>query len=438
MPSIASGGPAVEYEGAAGEVEQLKARHAGLLSDLALVLRKHGEPVPGDAASAKANLGTLSDRSTQLAKAREDERRAIGEVEQASTEHSATVDAIARVYKRASVDAGDLPTLAALLPQLPAYRDLIKSAERLESQIRLDRDELAKAGEGGLADCDRPTLERLKEGLSSASDQAETMRNEIADIRARANEARQGSSLQDLMAEMEKTRATLKDRRDEALLTGAGRFLIDRVEQEFEKNQMPRVLERARRHFSDFTHHGYELRLARDTKHPRLFAIELRNNMQRELDELSEGTRAQLLLAARVAFAEEVERGTKLPLFLDEALDQSDPTRFDAIAHSLGQIAHNDGQADLLPDQRSTGCGADSPRPRTGNLRHHRNRPGRGSRKTARHQGWRQAQGSTETAGTIAPRTFGRRVRNPAGCAALLAGTRMAGAASLLRSVGRS
>ncbi len=334
----------IEYEGAAGEVEQLKARHAGLLSDLALVLREHGEPVPGDAASAKANLGTLSDRSTQLAKARVDERRAIGEVEQASTEHSATVHAIAMVYERASVDAGNFPALAALLPQLPAYRDLIKSAESLESQIRLDRDELAKAGEGGLADCDRPTLERLKEGLSSASDQAETMRNEIADIRARANEARQGSSLQDLMAEMEKARAILKDRRDEALLASAGRFLIDRVEQEFEKNQMPRVLERARRHFSDFTHHGYELRLARDTKHPRLFAIELRNNMHRELDELSEGTRAQLLLAARLAFAEEVERGTKLPLFLDEALDQSDPTRFDAIAHSLGQIAHNDGR----------------------------------------------------------------------------------------------
>ena len=204
----------IDYEGAAGGVEQLKARHAGLLSDLALVLREHGEPVPEDAASAKAHFGTLSDRNALLAKAREDERRAIGEVEKASAERSAMADAIAGVYGRASIDVGNLPALAALLQQLPAYRGLIKSVERLESQIRLDRDELVRVVEGELADCDRPTLEHLKERLSSASDQAETLRNEIADIRARANEARQGSSLQDLMAEMEKVRGTLKDRRD--------------------------------------------------------------------------------------------------------------------------------------------------------------------------------------------------------------------------------
>ena len=56
---------------------------------------------------------------------------------------------------------------------------------------------------------------------------------------------------------------------------------------------------------------------------------------------MSDGTRAQLLLAARIAFAEEVERGRTLPLFLDEALDQSDPARFDAIVGSLGRIAND-------------------------------------------------------------------------------------------------
>ena len=42
-------------------------------------------------------------------------------------------------------------------------------------------------------------------------------------------------------------------------------------------------------------------------------------------DKLSDGTRAQLILAARLAFAEEAEQGAALPLFLDEALDHSDP-----------------------------------------------------------------------------------------------------------------
>ena len=84
--------------------------------------------------------------------------------------------------------------------------------------------------------------------------------------------------------------------------------------------------------------------MSRDTKSPRLFAVDLRSGEDRELDELSDGTRAQLLLAARMAFAEEVEQGRTLPLFLDEALDQSDPARFQAIARSLGRLANDQGR----------------------------------------------------------------------------------------------
>ena len=60
--------------------------------------------------------------------------------------------------------------------------------------------------------------------------------------------------------------------------------------------------------------------------------------------ELSDGTRAQLLLAARLAFAEEVERGCLLPLFLDEALDQSDPHRYHEMAKGLGRIVEDQGR----------------------------------------------------------------------------------------------
>ena len=88
---------------------------------------------------------------------------------------------------------------------------------------------------------------------------------------------------------------------------------------------MPRVFERARAHFSGFTNHNYELRLGEDEGTPRLVAVELRSGEARQLDELSDGTRAQLLLAARIAFAEQVEQEKVLPLFLDEAFDQSDP-----------------------------------------------------------------------------------------------------------------
>ena len=334
----------IKYEGAAGRVDELEANHSRLLSDLADVLQRHGEPPPADATAAKIYLGNLSDRNAQLVKAVADERQAVVQLEEVSADQDTALHSVRQVYVQASLNEGDLPGLTALLNLLPQYRDLKERASRLESQIDLDRDELAKAGETELVDRDRETLDRLVRDLSAAAEKADDLRGEIADIYAQVNETKRGSNLQELIARQEQARTALQDRRDEALFARAGKFLVEAVEQEYEQNQMPRVFERARGHFSRFTHHGYELRLSRAAGSPRLFAVDLRSGENRELDELSDGTRTQLLLAARMAFAEEVERGSTLPLFLDEALDQSDPARFEAIARSLGRIANDQGR----------------------------------------------------------------------------------------------
>ena len=334
----------IKYEGAASRVDDLEATHARLLSDMTDVLQRHGEPLPEDATTAKVYLGNLSDRNGQLVKALGDERQAEAQLEQVTADRDSALDSIRQVYAEACLHDGDLPGLTALLKLLPQYREMKEKATRLEGQIALDRDELERAGEAELADCDRTTLDRMVHDLSAAAGEADKLRGEIADINAQVNEAKRGSSLQDLIARREQARRELQDRRDEALFAEAGKFLVDAVEQEYEQNQMPRLFERACGYFSCFTHHGYELRLGRDTKSPRLFAVDLRSGEDRELDELSDGTRAQLLLAARMAFAEEVEQGRTLPLFLDEALDQSDPARFEAIARSLGRIANDQGR----------------------------------------------------------------------------------------------
>ena len=334
----------IKHEGAVGRVEELEAKHSRLLSELTGVLERHGEPLAEDATSAKIHLANLADRNAMLIKAVADERQAVRELEGVSADHETGLRSIEEIYAQASLKEGDLPGLTALLNLLPQYRNLKDRGSRLESQIDLDRDELAKAGEAELVEHDRETLERLVNDLSAAAEKVDDLRGEIADIHAQVNEAKRGSSLQGLIARQEQARTTLQEQRDEALFARAGAFLVNSVEREYEQNQMPRVFERARDHFSRFTHHGYELRLNRTAGAPGLFATDLRNGENRELDELSDGTRAQLLLAARMAFAEEVERGSTLPLFLDEALDQSDPARFDAIARSLGSVANDQGR----------------------------------------------------------------------------------------------
>ena len=329
----------IKDAGAAGRVDELEAAHAGLLSDQADALQAHGEPRPTDAKTAEAYRASLADRNTRFLDALDDARQAGTQLEQLSTDRQADLDSISKLYATAALEDGDRQGLTALLELLPLYRDLREQATRLEGQIGLDREELAKADEIELVDLGETRLERLAEDLASAADGADAWQREISDIGAEVSQAKRTTSLQDLIAHRENTRAALENRRDEAMFAGAGTFLIDAVEREHEQTQMPRVFERALGHFSAFTHHGYELRLGRDSDSPRLLAFDSRSGKTRELDELSDGTRAQLLLAARIAYAEEVEQGRTLPLFLDEALDQSDPDRFEAIARSLGQIA---------------------------------------------------------------------------------------------------
>ncbi|MDE0081166.1 MAG: hypothetical protein OXT72_00770 [Gammaproteobacteria bacterium] len=332
----------IAHGGAAAEVTELEAAHAGLLAGLAGVLRAHGQAEPEDAAAAKAHLGVLSGRSAKLAGAIDEERRVTDQRRTVAADRDTARSSAEEIYAKASLEDGDLAGLRSLIGQLETFRALERKVADLESRNAADREALADAGESGLAGLDTAALAALKNKLSTAAGRAQELQREIAKLDAEVEEARCGRSLQELIARREEARAALGERRDEVLLAEAGRFLVGAAEREYEQKQMPLVFERARAHFAAFTHHGYELRIVRDSESPRLFAVDLRGGGNREVDELSDGTRAQLLMAARIAFAEEVEQGLTLPLFLDEALDQSDPARFEAIVQGLGRIA--DGQ----------------------------------------------------------------------------------------------
>jgi len=328
-----------EHEGAEGKLRQQEKLHTSLLAQLASILERHGEARPDGAAQARARFHSLADRNSRLRKALSTERRVMNQLRRNASDQDAARASISRIYAAAGLDSGDAAGLASLLEKLPRHRELTSLKEKLASQNELDRDELEKAGESELSSQDSQPLEQLKDELAQAASQASQLRDEIAGINAQVKQIRAAADMQNLIAAREQTRASLQDMRDAALFAGAGEFLLAEVGQEYEQSRMPRVFELAQDHFSRFTFHNYELRLEKGGESARLFAVELRSGRRREIDELSDGTRAQLLLAARLAFAEEVEQGKALPLFLDEALDQSDPQRFEAVARSLGQIA---------------------------------------------------------------------------------------------------
>ena len=345
-----------ENAAATGNVQDLESDHAGQLAELADILERYGESRPADAAAVKARLNNLRRRNDRLARALEGEKEATRQLEENGADMQSTRTSMARIYTEAELEDGDSHGLSSLLAVLPGFQELTKQAEDLESKNELDYTQLEKADESELAERDGLFLERLDRELEEIASHATRLHEEIVATRNQVKEARKGQNLQNLIAVRENARSDLGDLRDRTLFADAGDFLVSEIEQEYEQNRMPRVFERAREHFAAFTFHNYELHVAKGGFAPagrkagkvalgsRLFAEDLRLRQRRELDELSDGTRAQLLLAARIAFAEEAEQGRVLPLFLDEALDQSDPQRFEAIARSLGRIAHEQGR----------------------------------------------------------------------------------------------
>jgi exonuclease SbcC len=331
-------------EAAAGErVRHIGEEHRARLSELSAEIVARGEAEPTDAASARTGVGRLKDRDDRLRSARTQERNAGRSLQQLDGELTQVAGRISEIYQRAGLEPGDRAGLARLLEDLERHRRLRGERDGLVNSIRPAQEKQTIAGELELIQGDRGRLEAEKRQLEEQAGGLNRLRNQIAEIGAEVKRAREGHDLEDALARQGVALGQLEERRREALQAEAGRLLLDAVGREHETNQMPRVLERARELFATFTHHAYELQVA-PGEAGSFVAVEARSGAGRRPHELSDGTRAQLLLAARLAFAEEAEQGARLPLFLDEALDQSDPVRFRAIARSLGRMVEDQGR----------------------------------------------------------------------------------------------
>jgi hypothetical protein len=118
-------------------------------------------------------------------------------------------------------------------------------------------------------------------------------------------------------------------------LASAGSLLLDDMEKEYESASRPAVLKQADDWFRRFTVGRYELRATRGTNGPAFTATDSASGKTLELDSLSRGTRMQLLMAVRLAFAAAEETAGPLPFVLDEVLSSADPERFRAVVECL-------------------------------------------------------------------------------------------------------
>jgi hypothetical protein len=212
-------------------------------------------------------------------------------------------------------------------------REIDRLTKRLaEGAAQLRPDETPAISETALA-------ERIDTEIQRAEEYGKLVK-EIADIEARVEVTSKGHELQEALAGVESASAALADVRAGNRESALGNLLLDRVEQQHEKESRPRVLESADTYFQLFTRQTHRLKLAARTDgEDRFLAVAEHSTQPLELHELSDGTRAQLLLAVKLAFMTVAEEGARPPIFLDDSLTSADPERFAAVIESLGQLA---------------------------------------------------------------------------------------------------
>ena len=248
--------------------------------------------------------------------------------------------------------AGARETLVWMIDRLDDWRRARKALDDAKTEEHRLRKLLS--GENGLVESvEGGAVDELMRQLREAGEQAGELTGLIekkAAINARLQEARRSHKLEDAARAKDQAVEALRDKRDESFSCAATEVLLAEVESAFKTEREPDLLRRARQWFEQVTSHAFTLEL-RDTDH--FVALDKRLGELRALNELSSGTRMQLLLALRLAWTEDRERGGEsLPLFFDEALTTSDVDRFSVMARTISRLADAGRQIFYLSARR--------------------------------------------------------------------------------------
>ncbi|HVS11654.1 MAG TPA: hypothetical protein VMS76_17430, partial [Planctomycetota bacterium] len=314
-----------------------------MAEELQRFLAGQGERCAPDAASLSRGLSALIERNATFAGALRQLSGLRRTREMAASRIEGLEGGREKLFERAGLEVGDRAGLQERLARLTDWREL---RQRLDEACRTVA-ELASE------------LEASHELLESSEDELRMQRAEcellasgergwiaaIASTERGVRDAKDAQALEEAMSACQRAREELEDKRAGALAAAAGRALLEQVEREHTRTSQPRVLRRAKELFELFTQRRYELLVeAGDGRAATFRARDTSTRRGLALEELSSGTRTQLLLAVRIAFAAEAERGEPLPLFLDEALTTADPERFEAVARSLVALARAEGR----------------------------------------------------------------------------------------------
>lgn len=327
-------------------IDQLATERAELVDGLRDELAQFGYDDEGETSTAafEGMLADLEGRYRRLLASRERQQALDEEIAgDVTAEIRRTMEARGRIFAWAGLPDGDDAALRALVGRIPAWHEARALVAEREEAERAAQATLATRPDLRVPELDAADLQRRLEAAESVAEGLAAIREEIAQVRTRISDAMRGREVEEALGRRDDALHALRRERARVSRSVAGATLLASIQQETRDASMPIVFHRARELFGIITRGRYDLQFEEGPP-PAFTAQDTATGASLHLDQLSSGTRVQLLMAIRLAFVENVEAGPRLPVLFDETLGNSDELRAGAIIDAAIEICRNGRQ----------------------------------------------------------------------------------------------
>ncbi len=304
-----------------------------------------------DASEAEGAVRTLKTSRNEFQEAERDLEQAENQKEDAIQDRDSAESDIEDLYDRLNLEQGAEDELRNLAGQHEAYQEAIEKERDAEATLEAELRQLRRmeAHEEQMEEATKEELQRQHDTAEETAEKEEEYVDQIKSIEHEIESAREGGTLEERQAKYRERRDELADEREQDYEKAVGKALADYIQEETQDQGLPPVFHRARELFGEITDYRYELSLDRGSASFRAFDRVYERSFA--LDELSSGTKVQLMLSVRMAFLETQEQACRAPLVLDETLANSDADRARAIIDAVNTICEEGRQVFYLTAQ---------------------------------------------------------------------------------------
>jgi DNA repair exonuclease SbcCD ATPase subunit len=314
--------------------------------------RWHLESVE-DASELRSRVRTMEERVDEY----RDTRRALDRATEKSEELQGRLPELReereQFFDDLGLESNEEFHLRESVEEFEDYRRQKKSVEDARAVLEARYDRLTDQAnyKPSHEEWERGRIDRAIDEARATAQKCENIREEITRIQTEIEEAKKGYEIEPARAEKERALGALHEQFLDDCAALIGNDLRRYLESAHSKRTAPAVFERARERLSTITAGRYRLEVTPSSKDPGFRVIDSRTGVGKGLDELSSGTRIQVLLAVRLAFVENNEQRLQFPLYLDETLANADDTRAQTIIESIGELAQAGRQIFYLTAQ---------------------------------------------------------------------------------------